>query len=351
MRDVVLDDEFVGGFRVADERVDHGIDVDVAVLSHEILFLLGRHRTHQRAHIVGALGNRDRITRQHIVLHIGDISLQTVRQRQHQRNADYADSTRDARKYRSRLFRKQILRAEPKRGERRHFRFFRAFLRFSIVIFGRFFVFPGLLLENFRIVYARLVLLFLFRVRISVAHDFAVEKANDTRGVLLGKFGVVRDHNNEFFLGNLADKVHDLHARGGVERARRLVGKQNFRFVHERTRDCHALALSAGELVRALVVLTRKPHAVERFFSPLGAFRFAHARDRQREFDVAQHGLVRDKIVTLKNKADAVVAVNVPVAVAELPRAYAVDADVARSVLIQPADNIEKRGFAAARRT
>ena len=157
----------------------------------------------------------------------------------------------------------------------------------------------------------------------------------------------MRDHDDQLFVGYLADKIHNLNAGGGIERARRLVGEQDFGLVDQRSRNRHALALSARKLIGALVVLPRQSHAVESLFRTFDALGFTYARDCQRELDVAQHRLVRYQVVALENEAYAVVAVHVPIAVAELAGADAVYAHVARSVLVESADDVEHRGLAA----
>ena len=54
---------------------------------------------------------------------------------------------------------------------------------------------------------------------------------------------------------------------------------------------------------------------------------------------------MRDEVVALKDKADGVVAVCVPVAVVVLLRGAAVDDKVAGGVAVQTADDVQQRGF------
>ena len=61
----------------------------------------------------------------------------------------------------------------------------------------------------------------------------------------------------------LADQPHDLPRGLGIEARRRLVHQQQVGILHQRAPDAHALALPARERVRALVVVARKPHALE----------------------------------------------------------------------------------------
>ena len=57
---------------------------------------------------------------------------------------------------------------------------------------------------------------------------------------------------------------------------------------------------------------------------------------------------MRDEVVALKDKADGVVAVCVPVAVVVLLCGAAVDDKVAGGVAVQTADDVQQRGLAAA---
>ena len=52
---------------------------------------------------------------------------------------------------------------------------------------------------------------------------------------------------------HLEEELHDLRARKPVEVAGGLVGKDDSRTAHKRTRKGHALLLAAGQLVREVV--------------------------------------------------------------------------------------------------
>ena len=62
-------------------------------------------------------------------------------------------------------------------------------------------------------------------------------------------------------------KRHDFVAGGGVEVSRRLVGQQDGRMIHQRTRNGYALALPAGKFVRLVHHPVGKIHLRERFFA------------------------------------------------------------------------------------
>ena len=76
-----------------------------------------------------------------------------------------------------------------------------------------------------------------------------------------------------------------------------------------------------------------------------------HARERERQLHVFQNGLMRNEVIALEHKADAVVAVGIPIAVAEVLGRDAVNQQVARIKVVKSADNVEHRGFARTRGT
>ena len=96
----------------------------------------------------------------------------------------------------------------------------------------------------------------------------------------------MRDHDDELILGYLLEDIHDLHGGLGVERAGRLVGKQDIRIVHKRAGDGDALHLAAGHLVWLLVELIAETDLSERFGRPRLSFRRCDARERQRKLDI-----------------------------------------------------------------
>ena len=61
----------------------------------------------------------------------------------------------------------------------------------------------------------------------------------------------------------------------------------------------------------------------------------------QRQLHVSEHALVCDEVVALKNEADPVIAVRVPVVVGIGGSVNVVDDDGATVVMIQAADNVE----------
>ncbi len=90
---------------------------------------------------------------------------------------------------------------------------------------------------------------------------------------------------------------------------------------------------------------------LERLARTLAALGMPDARERKRQLHVFQNGLMRDEVIALEHKADAVVAVGIPVAIVKVLRRNAVDEQVARVEVVESADNVEHRSFARARGT
>ena len=74
-----------------------------------------------------------------------------------------------------------------------------------------------------------------------------------------------------------------------------------------------------------------------------------HARERQRQLNVFQNGLMRNEVIALEHKADAVVAIGIPIAIVKVLGRDAVDEQVAGIEMIKSTDNVEHRGFTRAR--
>ena len=160
----------------------------------------------------------------------------------------------------------------------------------------------------------------------------------------------MRYHYNKALACDFLYQVHYLDGSVGIERARGFVGKQNFGIVDEGAGDCHPLHLAARKLVGALVQLGAEAYAVERLGCASLALFGAYAREREGEFDVGKHRLVRYQVIGLEYETYAVVAVGIPIAVLIIFGGDALDYKVARRVMVESADDVQKGGFAAARR-
>ena len=115
----------------------------------------------------------------------------------------------------------------------------------------------------------------------------------------------VRDEHDRCSLRvQLAEDLHDLTAGSGVQRAGRLVGEQDARLYDHRTGDRHALALTAGELVRIKVHAFFQPNACKRFGGTLAPFAARHVCVEKRQRDIIERGELRQKIKALENETD-----------------------------------------------
>src|SRR6185312_4448591 len=103
------------------------------------------------------------------------------------------------------------------------------------------------------------------RLRRAVEHDAALAHADNPVGVAFRKLDVVDvdDYRNAARCRLLGHQLHDLHRSFRIERGGRLVGEQQIRLLHQRARDPDALALAAGELIRALLREIAKTHGVK----------------------------------------------------------------------------------------
>ena len=185
-------------------------------------------------------------------------------------------------------------------------------------------------------------------VRIAVVGNESVLEPDDAAGVCGGDLRIVRDHDDELVLRDLLQDLHDLHGGLGIECARRLVRQQDIGIVDQRAGNGDALHLAAGHLARLFVELISEPDLLQRLDGASAPFGRSDAREGQRKLDVGQDVLMRDQVVGLENEADGVVAVGVPVRVCKAPGGLVVDDQVARAVVVEPADDVQQRRLAAA---
>lgn len=200
-----------------------------------------------------------------------DVGVGPVGQRQDGRDADDADRPREGGHQGAALLRHEVVEGQRQGGEEAH--------RGA----------PGRL---------RLAdLLGAGRERLGVGDDPPVGQLNDAGGVLVGEFGVVGDHDDQAVLGDLAQQVHDLHARLRVEGAGRLVRQEDLRVVDEGAGDGDALHLPAGHLGGQFADVLGQPHAVEGVEGALAPLAPGHSRQGEGELDVGQDALMGDEVV------------------------------------------------------
>ena len=288
------------------------------------VILRGLLPTHHGRQVVILLGDGERIARERILLDLFDVVVHAVGERQNRRDADNTDRARECRHSRTALLGHEVACRKPQRRHKAHRGFARGLgfaTRSPSGVEG-----------------------------VGIVGDLSICEIDDARGVLVRQLGVVRDHDDQAVARNLLEQVHDLHGRRRVQGAGRLVCQHDLGVVNQGTGNGHALHLSARKLARTLVHMLAQTNCLKRLARTLATLGMANARERERQLHVFQNGLMRNKVIALEHKADAVVAVGVPIAVAEVLGRNTVDEQIARVKMIQSADDVEHRSFARTRR-
>jgi hypothetical protein len=120
---------------------------------------------------------------------------------------------------------------------------------------------------------------------------------------------VVGDHDQRHALAvERFEQAHDFLAGGAIEVAGRLVG-ENHRRLHDRCAgDGHALALSARELVRAVVGAVFEAVVAQGPRHALGALGGRDAGENHRQGDVLGGGQAWHQVEALEDETDALAA-------------------------------------------
>ena len=134
-------------------------------------------------------------------------------------------------------------------------------------------------------------------------------------GVSVGEVAVMRHHYNKPGFCHFFQQFHYLNAGYAVQRAGRLIGKDNIRIVYKRPGYCDALHLSARKLIRLFVELRFQPDFFQRLLRPGSALRGAYPAQRQRQFHIFDNGQVRNQVVVLKDEAYGRISVSVPIGI------------------------------------
>ena len=141
--------------------------------------------------------------------------------------------------------------------------------------------------------------------------------------------------------------VHELElrllAQAPVERAERFVEQQDLRLARERTRERHALALPAGELVGAALAELLEPHELQHLRHARLAPVARQALLAQAERDVLAHAQVGEQRVALEHQ------VHGPLVRRHGRHVDAVDEDAAGIGPLEPREHAQQRALAGAR--
>ena len=182
------------------------------------IFLCAGKVGNQATHIHAFLLYCDGISRKRFFLHSVDISLNAVGKRQNQRNSNDSDASCERGHHRPALLCHKIIQRQGQGCPKRHGGF--AGLSGSCVTPTRSFFLFGSFGFRFHSGHIGRVVSFIGG---AVAHHAAIQHADNACGIPFGQLRVVRHHDNQFVLGNLLEKLHNLHAGFGIQRAGRLV--------------------------------------------------------------------------------------------------------------------------------
>ena len=155
-------------------------------------------------------------------------------------------------------------------------------------------------------------------------------------------------HDDKVILRHLFEKLHHLFACVAVESAGGFIRKQNGRAVHQCTRNGNPLHLPTRELHGFFLGLFQQTNTVQCVQCPLSPFLTPNTGERHGQLHVGENGLVWDQVVALKDKADCVVAVGIPVPVTVAAGGHAAKGHLAAVIAVQPANDIQQCGLARA---
>ncbi len=117
------------------------------------------------------------------------------------------------------------------------------------------------------------------------------------------------EHDGDAALVQLLEQRDDLIGGAAVERAGRLVGKENVRIVGERAGDRHALLLAAGELGRLMPRALAEPDLDQARMRLVARVALVPMRVEQGEGDIVERAGARQQIEILEHEADGLVAI------------------------------------------
>ena len=179
-----------------------------------------------------------------------------------------------------------------------------------------------------------------------VVHKLSVHQFDMAVGVFFDQRHFVRHQNNEFCFGYFFQNIHYFIGILRVEISRGFVRKNHVGAFDQRAGDCDSLLLSARKRVALLVFEALHIHKFQHFFAAAFDFLFVFkARKQHRVAHDFGDRIAAFEIIILEDKAYLLVADTIHVSA----HRFAVYGDFTAVGFFQPAQNIEKRCFAAAR--
>src|SRR4051794_35452076 len=161
-----------------------------------------------------------------------------------------------------------------------------------------------------------------------VAANAAVAHFHDPRRVLSDVRLVRHDENRDPLRVQFLKEGHHFHRCPAIQIARRLVGEEQPRLRHERSRDRDTLLLAARQLARLVIQPLAESDSLERALRELlRVLLRAGAIVEQRQLDVVERGRTSEQIESLKDEAELLISY-----VSELILAQPLDANAVERV-------------------
>ena len=183
-----------------------------------------------------------------------------------------------------------------------------------------------------------------------ILHDVAVEEVDDAVGVARVALRVGDHHDGGALLVELGEQVHHLLAVLAVEVAGGLVGEDELGVGDHGAGDGHTLLLSARQLLREVLGPVGDGHPLHHRRDPLLALRRADVQVAQRQLDVLIDVQLVDEVEALEHEADVAFAELGALLLLQAADLLAEQLVGALGGVVQEAEDVEQRGFAAARR-
>ena len=171
----------------------------------------------------------------------------------------------------------------------------------------------------------------------------------DRAGCVGRHVGIVRyqDDGNPFRV-ELLEHPQNLDARVRIEIARRFVGKDQRRAIHQRSGNRHPLLLSARHLIGMVVHAFAQAHVLKRLARTGVALAGRDARVQQGKLDVLQCSGARQQVETLKHEPQGAVAQPSQGIAVELRHLPARQPVVPRTGTVEAPQNVHQGGLARA---
>jgi len=183
-----------------------------------------------------------------------------------------------------------------------------------------------------------------------ILHDPAVEEVDDAVGVAGVALGVGDHHDGGALLVELGEQVHHLLAVLGVEVTGGLVGEDELGIGDHGASDGDTLLLTARELLREVLGTVRDGHPFHHGRDPLLALGSTDFHVLERQLDVLIDVQLVDEVEALEYEADIALAKLGALAFFQLSHLLTEQLVGAARGVVQEAEDVEQRGFAAARR-